>query len=338
MTKTKWNNKIHLFSLFFLIILSIISIGLGKYPISLSDILSVFGQRIFFSQKNYPLILETVLFDIRFPRIVGAILVGASLALSGAIFQGIFKNPLVSPDILGVAHGAGFGAALAIYFSMNMFYVQLFAFIFGLIAVFLSYFVSQRIKRQSTLSLVLSGIAIGAFFYALISLIKTIADPYSQLPSIVFWLMGSLSSISNSDIRIVLFPILSSFIILLMLRWKINLLTIDDGEAKSMGVDTANLRLVIIVCCTMITASSVCIGGVISWVGLVIPHICRLLVGPDYKDLVISSAIIGSAYLLFIDNLARNITNVEIPLGILTSVVGVPIFIFLFIRRGQTWV
>lgn len=312
---------------------------MGKYPISFLDILSVVGKKVFSTQSTVPPIFETVLFNIRFPRILGAIIVGASLSLSGAIFQGMFKNLLVSPDILGVAHGAGFGAALAVYFSRNiMLYVQGFAFISGLIAVFLFYYISQRIKHRSTLSLVLSGIAIGAFFYDLILLIKTVADPYSQLPSIVFWLMGSLSTVSNQDILFILIPISLSFFVLFMLRWKINLLTIDDEEARSMGVDTIHLRLIIIICCTIITASSVCISGVISWVGLVIPHIARIIVGPDYKDLVISSALIGSVYLLIIDNLARNLASVEIPLGILTSVVGVPIFLFLFIRKGKAWV
>jgi len=278
-----------------------------------------------------------VIFEIRLPRIMAAMLVGAGLAISGASFQGLFRNPLISPQILGVTSGAGFGAAIAILIWNNSFIIQLSALLFGLFAVAMTYGISKMVKGTSTLVLVLAGMAVGAFLSALISLTKYVADPYEKLPAIVFWLMGSLSSVSNKDVLMVSLPILIGMIILLLIRWKINILAMGDEEASSLGIDTKRLTAIIVICCTIVTASSVCLSGIIGWVGLIIPHIGRMLVGPDHKALLPACVSIGAFYLLLVDNCARTLIASEIPLGILTAIVGAPFFVYLLRKSGMGW-
>jgi len=244
---------------------------------------------------------------------------------------------LVSPDILGVSAGAGFGAAIAILLSLNLFYIQISALIFGLIAVTITYFVSKIVKSNAILVLVLSGMAIGSLFSALTSFTKYVADPYEKLPAIVFWLMGSLSSVSNIEILVVIIPMLVGMIILLMIRWRINVISMGEDEARSLGLNTKKFTIVIIICCTVITASAVCISGVIGWVGLVIPHIGRMIVGPDHRKLLPATLSLGASYLLLVDNMARTLTTVEIPLGILTAIIGAPFFIYLLKKSEIGW-
>jgi len=319
------------------IVLFFISFVLGRYPISPSKVIWVLASKILPLEHTWPAVLDTVIFQIRLPRIMAAMLVGAGLSISGASFQGLFRNPLVSPQILGVAPGAGFGAALAILLSGNPFVIQASAFLFGLLAVGLTYGISKTVKGTPTLVLVLSGIAVGALFAALISLATYAADPYDQLPAIVFWLMGSLASVSNQDILMVAAPILIGVAVLLLIRWRINLLAMGDEEARALGMDTRKLRVIILVCCTLVTAASVCISGMIGWVGLVIPHVARMLVGPDHKKLLPACVSIGAFYLLLIDNLSRALTAVEIPLGILTAIVGAPFFLYLLRKSKRGW-
>jgi len=321
-----------------LIFLFFLSFLLGRYPISPLVVGKVFISRILPISHTWPSTVETVIFLVRFPRIVAAMLVGAGLSVSGASFQGTFKNPLVSPYILGVSAGAGFGAALAILLSRNLFTIQVSAFVFGILAVFLTLIIGRAHKSTSTLTLVLGGIIVGALFSALLSLIKYVADPYDKLPAIVFWLMGSLASSSNKDLLMVAPPILSGTFGLLLIRWRINILSMGDEEAQALGVNSKRMRIIIIVCSTLIAAASVCISGIIGWVGLVIPHIGRMLVGPDYKKLLPISILIGAAYLLLIDDLARTLTTAEIPLGILTAIVGAPIFAYLLRKRKTGWI
>jgi len=318
-------------------LLFFISFALGRYPISPPEVIVVLASKILPIEHTWPSVLDTVVFQIRLPRIVAAMLVGAGLSISGASFQGLFRNPLVSPQILGVASGAGFGAALAILLSGNSLVIQASAFLFGLLAVGLTYMISRAYKGAPTLVLVLGGIAVGALFSALISLAKYAADPYDQLPSIVFWLMGSLASVSNQDILMVATPILIGTVVLLLIRWRINVLSMGDEEAQAMGVDTKKLRAIIIVCCTVVTAASVCISGMIGWVGLVIPHVGRMLVGPDHKKLLPACVSIGAFYLLLVDNVARAATTVEIPLGILTAIIGAPFFMYLLRKSRRGW-
>jgi len=280
---------------------------------------------------------QTVVFRIRLPRVIAAMLVGAGLSLAGASFQGLFRNPLVSPDILGVAAGAGFGAALGILVSGNPWVIQVSAFAFGIVAVAVTYGIGRVYHNSSTLILVLAGIIVGSLFSALLSLAKYVADPYDTLPAIVFWLMGSLSSVSNTDIIAVAPPILLGSLCLYLIRWRINLLSLGEEEAQALGLDTKRMTVVLIVASTVITASAVCISGIIGWVGLVVPHIGRMLVGPDFRKLVPVSAILGASFLLVVDDIARTLTATEIPLGILTALVGAPFFAYLLTQKKVGW-
>ncbi len=280
---------------------------------------------------------QTVVFRIRLPRVIAAMLVGAGLSLAGASFQGLFRNPLVSPDILGVAAGAGFGAALGILVSGNPWVIQVSAFAFGIVAVAVTYGIGRVYHNSSTLILVLAGIIVGSLFSALLSLAKYVADPYDTLPAIVFWLMGSLSSVSNTDIIAVAPPILLGSLCLYLIRWRINLLSLGEEEAQALGLDTKRMTVVLIVASTIITASAVCISGIIGWVGLVVPHIGRMLVGPDFRNLVPVSAILGASFLLVVDDIARTLTATEIPLGILTALVGAPFFAYLLTQKKVGW-
>lgn len=276
-----------------------------------------------------------VVLNVRLPRILAAALIGAALSVAGVSYQGMFRNPMVSPDLLGASTGAGFGAALALLLSMNYFAVTCSAFFFGLAAVLLAYLISRRSRMDTTLSMVLAGMMISSLFTSGTSLIKLLADTESQLPAITYWLMGSLTSVRGRDVRFAALPILLGLIPLLLLRWRINLLTLSEAEARSMGVDTRRLRRVVILCATLMTAASVSISGMIGWVGLVIPHFCRILFGYDYRRLLPASALLGGAFLMLVDDLARTMATSEIPLGILTSFVGAPVFLYLILSGGD---
>ena len=276
-----------------------------------------------------------VVLNVRLPRILAAALIGAALSVAGVSYQGMFRNPMVSPDLLGASTGAGFGAALALFLSLSYFGVTLSAFCFGLTAVLLAYLISRKSRMDSTLSMVLAGMMISSLFTAGTSLIKLVADTENQLPAITYWLMGSLTSVRERDVRFAFFPILLGLIPLLLLRWRINLLTLSEAEARSMGVDTRRLRLIVILCATLMTAASVAISGMIGWVGLVIPHFCRILFGYDYRKLLPSCALSGAAFLILVDTIARTVTTAEIPLGILTSFVGAPVFLYLILSGGE---
>jgi iron complex transport system permease protein len=281
--------------------------------------------------------METVIFKVRLPRILLAMLVGSALSISGASFQGMFQNPLVSPSILGVSSAAGFGAAVAILYSCNSLMIQVSAILFGLIGVILTYFLSRVYKTTSILMLVLSGVVISAFLSALISLTKYVADPYEKLPAITFWLMGSLSTASMKDLLRIIFPMSLGIGGLLAVSWRINILSMGDEEARSLGIKTELLKGVIIFCATILTASAVCVSGMIGWVGLIIPHICRMIVGPDHRKLLPASLSVGAAYLLLIDDLARTVSSAEIPLGILTAIIGLPFFAYLIRKTKGGW-
>ena len=319
-------------------VLFVLSFGLGRYPVSPVDVVKVLFARVFPIHQTWPDIINTVVLNIRLPRILASLLVGASLAVAGTSFQGLFRNPLVSPDILGVSSGAGFGAALAILLSGSNFAIEISAFCFALLAVGISFGISKIVKNNPTLSLVLAGMAIASFFGALLSLVKYVADPVNQLPAITYWLMGSFASVGFRGLGYAAIPIIVGLIILVLARWRLNVVAMGDEEARALGVDTGRYRAIIVVCCTMITASSVCICGTIGWVGLVIPHVGRMLVGPNHKILVPISLLLGAGYLLAIDDLARTVASVEIPIGILTAIVGVPFFIYLLNRGNRGWV
>lgn len=313
------------------------SFTLGRYPINPVELFKIIISKIFHLKYSYPQVADTVIFNVRLPRIIGAMLVGASLSTAGVTYQGMFKNPLVSPDVLGASAGAGFGAAIAIYFSFDFIGIQISSFVFSLLAVSVSYMISGRIKHDPILGLVLSGIMIGGLFTSAIGVIKYIGDPYDKLPAITFWLMGSLSAISIDDIQMVIFPIALSGIPLYLIRWRLNVLALGEEEAQALGLDTKKIRILAIVCSTIMTAASISISGIIGWIGLIIPHLCRMIVGPNYKILLPTCAIIGSTYLLLVDDLARVLTTTEIPLGILTTIIGIPFFIHLLMHSNWGW-
>jgi len=319
-----------------LIIISVLfSACLGRYPLSLSDLLTYL-----FTGRSIDTSLPTVLLNVRLPRIIGAIIVGGVLAIAGAAYQGLFRNPMVSPDILGVSSGAGFGASLAIMLSFSLLGIQLMAFFFGLSAVFLAIFVSKIIGKNhdKILMLVLSGMVTGAIFNALISLMKYVADSDTKLPDITFWLMGSLSSITMDEIKVVLPIIITGILPLFLLSWRINVLSFGEEEAKALGINTGRLRIIVICCASLITASVVCISGLIGWIGLIIPHFTRFLVGPNHRYLFPASFLTGSIFMLLIDNVARSATSLEIPLGILISLIGAPLFlVFLSKSTKKSW-
>jgi iron complex transport system permease protein len=280
--------------------------------------------------------LRTAILNVRLPRALLAFLVGASLSISGASYQGLFRNPLVSSHILGVASGASFGAALGIMLDAPAFIVQLLAFIFGLTAVGIAVGVSRFYKSSAALTLVLVGVITGSFFSSLVSFITYTADPNQKLPAIVFWLMGSLSSSSVRDLAFAVIPMATGIGILILIRWRINVLSLGDEDARAMGLDPTRWRITVIICCTLITSTAVCVSGVIGWIGLVIPHFARMLVGPNHKALLPACISIGGIYLMLIDNLARTITSAEVPLGILTGIIGAPVFAYL-LTKGARW-
>lgn len=323
--------------LFTLIFIFIFSFALGRYPVPPGQLLEVLASQIITMEPTWNVTVETVIFQVRLPRILAAILVGAALSTAGAAYQGMFKNPLVSPDILGASAGAGFGAALGIYFSFSMVGIQLMAFVGGLLAVGLTYGISIRIRHDPMLALVLSGVMIGSLFTAAISCIKYIADPYDKLPAITFWLMGSLASITSRDVYMVLIPIILGGLLLYLLRWRLNVLAMGEEEAQVLGINTRAMKTIVIICCTLMTAASVSISGLIGWVGLVIPHLARMIVGPNYQVLLPASILLGGAYLLLVDDLARLIASMEIPLGILTALIGVPFFLYLLLNSKWGW-
>ena len=279
------------------------------------------------------LLLKRCFGHIRTPRIFVACLVGAALAAAGATYQGMFKNPLVSPDILGVSSGAGLGASLAIFYNLPMFYVQLFAFSGGILAVLCVSMVASRSRNQDPiLVLVLSGIAIGSLLGAGISLLKILADPFTQLPSITFWLLGSFTAVGVKELS-QLTPILILGILpLFLLRWRLNLLALEEDEAKSLGIPIQRTRYILIIFTTLCTASAVSITGIIGWVGLLVPHIARLLVGANFILLLPTSLLLGASFLLLTDTLARTVASIELPIGILTSACGAPFFLYLLLR------
>ncbi len=318
------------------IILFFASFLIGRYPISPVDVVKTILSPIF-PQLKVSQTITTIVFEIRLPRIIAAFAVGSALALAGTSFQSIFKNPLVSPDLLGVSNGAGFGAALAIILSSSNFLIQILAFVFGIISVSITYLISRAYKAGGILVLVLSGVAISAFFNALISCIKFVADPQDKLPEIIYWLMGSLSSVTIDKLIMITIPFVVGIIILLLLRWQMNILAMGDEEAQSLGLNPTRIRLLIIAGCTLLTSAAVSISGIIGWIGLIIPHMARMIVGPDNRILIPASLSLGASFLLLVDNISRAVISIEIPIGILTSVIGVPIFLYLLKRGYSEW-
>ncbi|HEU4351062.1 MAG TPA: iron ABC transporter permease [Burkholderiales bacterium] len=309
-----------------------LAFAVGRYPVSLSELWSVLaGQPV---AAN----VETVVLQVRGPRVLAALLVGAALAAAGTAYQGMFRNPLVSPDILGVSTGAALGAVLAIFLSFNVLLTQMLAFAGGLVAVALVYGVGSRLRgHDPLLALVLTGVVIGTLLGSAIALLKYLADPYNQLPAITFWLLGSLASIAPKDLLVAAPLALVGLVPMLLLRWRMNLLALPDDEARALGVDTRRLRTLVVACATLMTASVVAISGIIGWVGLLIPHAARLVVGPDFGRLLPLAMLMGAAFMLAVDTLCRTIVTIEVPPGVLTALIGTPFFLWLFALARRTW-
>jgi iron complex transport system permease protein len=310
----------------------------GRYPVSLADLVSVLLAKIGGHRADVSPAVESVILQVRGPRVLAAVMVGAALAVAGTAFQGLFRNPLVSPDILGASSGAALGAVLGIYFSLGIFAIQGLAFFGGLIAVAAVYIIGSMVRsRDPILVLVLTGVVIGSLLGAGVGLVKYLADPYNQLPAMTFWLLGSLSATGVTDLAPLFGPVALGTAVLIALRWRMNVMSLPEEEARALGVATGPLRIVIIAAATLVTSASVATAGIIGWVGLVVPHLARSLVGPDFARLLPAAAILGAGYLLVIDTLARTAAGVEIPLGILTAVVGTPFFIWLLASMPRNW-
>ena len=315
-----------------LVALTVLAFAVGRYPVSVSELISLLMG------NTVPANVETVILQVRGPRVLAALVVGAALAAAGAAYQGMFRNPLVSPDILGVSTGAALGAVLAIFLSLNAFLIQMFAFAGGLTAVGLVYWVASRLRgHDPLLALVLTGVVIGTLLGSVISLLKYLADPYNQLPAITFWLLGSLASISPRDLAVAAPLALLGLAPMLLLRWRMNLLALPDDEARALGVDTRKLRTLVIASATLMTAAAVAVSGIIGWVGLLIPHAARLLVGPDFGRLLPLAMLLGAAFLLTVDTLCRTIAPIEVPPGVLTALIGTPFFLWLFALARRAW-
>jgi iron complex transport system permease protein len=310
----------------------------GRYPVSLADVLHVVAAKLAGRAADVPPAVESVIWQVRGPRVIAAALVGAALAVAGTAFQGLFRNPLVSPDILGASSGAALGAVLGIYFALGVFAIQALAFVGGLIAVAAVYAIGSAVRaRDPILVLVLTGVVIGALLGAGVGLVKYLADPYNQLPAMTFWLLGSLAAVAPSDLLPLFGPVTLGTLVLLALRWRMNVMSLPDEEARALGVPAGPLRIAIVAAATLVTSASVATAGIIGWIGLVVPHLARTLVGPDFARLIPAAALLGGGFLLLIDTLARTGAAIEIPLGILTALIGTPFFIWLLTSVAKTW-
>jgi iron complex transport system permease protein len=328
----------------FLIALAILIAGLllaftvGRYPVSLGELASVLWAKATGAPQHVPEAVQSVILQVRGPRVLAAALIGAALAVAGTAFQGLFRNPLVSPDILGASSGAALGAVIGIFFSLGVFAIQALAFAGGLAAVAAVYVIGSLVRaRDPILVLVLTGVVVGALLGAGVGLMKYLADPYNQLPAMTFWLLGSLAAVAASDLLPLFTPVALGAAVLIALRWRMNVMSLPEEEARALGVATGPLRIVIVAAATLVTSASVAVAGIIGWVGLVVPHLARSLVGPDFARLLPAAAILGGGYLLLIDTLARTAAEVEIPLGILTAVIGTPFFIWLLAHMQRNW-
>ncbi len=328
-------------ALILLLVLTVaFSMTLGKYPLALSDIAGFFVFKIFgagsmeFERYN---LMESLLLDIRMPRILAAILIGASLAVAGSAFQAMFVNPLVSPSLLGVLAGASFGAALGMVFFKSWVAVQVATFLFGFLAVLVSVGIARMHKGNTLLLLVLGGVISSALFTSLLSVIKYIADPYNQLPAITQWLMGGLSLVDGKILLTAGIPQLVSIALVCLFSGYLNALSMGDEEARALGISVEWIRMLLIFLATLMSALTVVLAGMIGWVGLIIPHITRMLVGPNNKVVIPASALIGAIYLIVVDDVSRMLFNVEIPIGITTSLIGIPFFAIILRKAKKGW-
>ena len=321
-----------------LLALTALAFSVGRYSLAPADVLAVLWAKFGGGASGLPSNAQAVVLEIRGPRIAASLLIGAALAGAGTAYQSVFRNPLVAPDILGVSAGAALGAMVGLWLSLDGWAIQCLAFGGGLAAVALVYALAAAFRQHDpVLLLVLAGVVLGSLFGALIALIKTLADPTNQLPGMTWWLLGSLSAVTPGDAWAVLPAITLGLGLLWLLRWRINVLSMGDEEARSLGVDTRRVRLAAITAATLATAAAVSISGVIGWVGLVVPHLARLITGPDNTRLLPAACLLGAGFMLLIDTLARAVGAVELPLGVLTALIGTPLFLWLLATSRRGW-
>lgn len=341
----KSKKGITLFAIFAgLIVLMLFSFIFGRYDVSVKQVVSILTDDFLGKisggswglTQNWTDKMEIAVLNIRLPRILMAVMVGLCLSAAGASYQGVFQNPMASPDVLGASSGAAFGAALAILIGCSSKMIMVFAFAFSLLTVGMVFIIGTKAPGLKILNLILAGIMISSLFTAGTSYIKLVADPSNQLPAITYWLMGSLSGTEIDDVKLAVIPMAVGCFILLLVSWRINILALGDEEAHTLGVNTDLLRLVVVFAATLVTASSIAAAGMIGWVGLVIPHVCRKIIGSNYRWLMPASMFMGGGFLLLVDNVSRNLLATEIPIGILTAFVGAPFFVYLIIRQEKT--
>src|SRR6266446_104429 len=321
-----------------LVVLVAVAFAVGRFPVTPVQLLAVMWSKLTGAPHGLPASFDVVVLNVRGPRIAAAILVGAALAAAGSAYQGLFRNPLVSPDILGVSTGAALGAVVGIYLSLGVVAIQTLAFVMCLGAVVVVYAVVAALRRHDpVLVLVLAGIVIATLLGSCVSLLKYLADPYNQLPAITFWLLGSLASVTAGDVEAVVPSVLVGLLPLWLLRWRMNVMTLGEDEARALGVDTRRLRFAVVAAATLMTAAVVSISGVVGWIGLLVPHLARFLVGPDFRRLLPVSILLGAGYLLAVDTLARTVARIEIPLGVLTAFIGAPFFIWVLAGSRRGW-
>lgn len=316
------------------VLFMLIALCLGKYGLSLPETAKIVWDGITFNKEaSEGSVAHNVVLGIRLPRVIAAVIIGAALSVAGATYQGIFRNPLVSSDFLGVSSGCCIGAAIAILMALPSAFIQGFAFVGGLVAVSITLLIPRLFKSDSSIILVLSGIIVNGLMSSIMGFIKYTADPETELAAITYWQMGSLSYVTIGDILSVLLPIAASLIVIFGISWSIDVVSLGEKEAKALGVDVRKITYIGIACATLMTAGSVCIAGTIGWVGLVVPHFARMMVGPDNTKLMPTAALVGGIFMLIVDTGCRNIGISELPLSILTGVVGAPFYAFLLYRQ-----
>lgn len=320
-----------LFALLFAVFIT--SLSVGQYRIPFGTSIKILFSKVFGYENDWTAIQEAVIFSLRMPRTFAAVIIGAALALAGASYQSLFKNPMVSPDILGVSSGACVGAAAAILLGAGTVMIQVSAFTGGIVAVLLTMMIPKLIRNDSTIMLVLAGIVVGSLMSSMMSIIKFVADTDTKLAEITYWTMGSFSSLTMKNIYPLLPALIAPMVLILLMRYRLNVLSMGDSEAKSMGLNIKRTRGIIILCSTLLTASSVCLAGTIGWVGLIIPHLSRMVVGADNKKMLPIALLVGSVFMLIIDILCRSLTSAELKISILTGIIGAPFYIFILFKQ-----
>ena len=315
------------------VVIGFVALCVGRYSVPFDQAIAILASNFADVEQTWTTNMYTVIMNIRLPRVIAAILIGASLALAGASYQGVFQNPLVSPDILGVSNGACVGAALSILLYMTGIETQLFAFVGGLLAVFVTVSIPKLMHRRNNITMVLAGIIVGGFMTAILGLLKYVADPDTQLAEITYWQLGSIAKVNWAALGYVAPVMIVCIVVLIAMRWRLNLLSQGEDEAKTLGVNIRLERGVVIVLATLLTASAVSLSGTIGWIGLIIPHVTRRLVGADNKRLIPCVALVSAVFLLIIDTLARTLTGLEIPISILTGLIGAPLFGYILVKQ-----